>query len=820
MTWPVIARLGTHLAGGRDDLWVHQWTFWWVREALRQGQNPFFTPYLYSPVGASLTSHNIAWFNIALWLPLQAFFGRIPAYNLVFLAVVILNGFCMYLFAWEVFRANGMQSYGAALISGLIFGFWPYTLSHYDHANMMVVFWVPLTLLLLQRLILEAIPQKGEQAQQFQWWLILGTALSLAMIGITRWQLLIMSSPILVGYTIYLLWAFPAARNRTTLLGLLIVSGTALVVMAPLATPLVTDQFTREFPEDVFLDEAIWGRTDLLAYFVPSIHNGIWQDRVAPIYERFVVNQFYTPYLGFFTLLLSVVGVVRRWRQTWIWFFLALLTIILALGPELAVNGRSYPAIPMPYRLVEDFFFLRLIRRPDRLNIFLSLPVAMLAGWGMQVILEKISTQTIRRLALSAAVLLILLAYSPVPFATTAPETPQWLAQLEREGEDFGILDIPINDRSYDKWYMLYQTEHGLPIATGHVSRLPRESTAFLDSVPFLANLKENDQIPDPSVSDVGQQLTLLSDAGIKYLIVHKRFANEGLQAIWRDWMVAKPAYEDDELLVFNTALEAGKDFEFIHDLSGDIGLVKTNYAPAEGVQGGLIKIDSVWGTKGLPQHDLDVCFELVNNEKMTITRVCQALDDELPTSGWPVNDLRRGSYVLPVPVDIEPGNYDLVQTLSDPASGEQVGNTAVLGSVVIYPFFPEIETALRWQNGIQLLGLDVQENDGNLDITLYWQAEQPLENSYKTFLHFQNTDTGEIEAQSDTIPRNWTYPTTVWEAGEIVRDVISVPLDSLPQGSYSIVIGLYDELSGERLPLSTPADGHVDSYELTTWEH
>ena len=38
------SRLGTHLAGGRDDLWVHQWTFWWVREALRQGLNPFIHP--------------------------------------------------------------------------------------------------------------------------------------------------------------------------------------------------------------------------------------------------------------------------------------------------------------------------------------------------------------------------------------------------------------------------------------------------------------------------------------------------------------------------------------------------------------------------------------------------------------------------------------------------------------------------------------------------------------------------------------------------------------------------------------------------------
>lgn len=811
MTWPVIARLGTHLAGGRDDLWVHQWTFWWVREALRQGQNPFFTPYLYAPVGASLTSHNIAWFNIALWLPLQAFLGRVPAYNLVFLAVIILNGFCMYLFAWEVFR-----SHGAAFVTGLIFGFWPYTLSHYDHANMMVVFWVPLTLLFIHKLF----EHDADEPRNFQWWLVLGAALSLAMIGITRWQLLIMSSPILVGYTLYLLWSRPAARNRTMLLEMLIVSGIALVIMVPLAAPLVKDQFIREFPQDVFLDEAVWGRTDLLAYFVPSIHNSIWQARVAPVYENFVVNQFYTPYLGFTTLLLSAIGVIRRWRQTWIWLALALFYLVLALGPELAINGRAYPAIPMPYRLVEDFFFLRLIRRPDRLNLFLSLPLAMLAGWGTQSLLATISSTNGRRLALFTTALLIVLAYLPVPFATTQPRTPEWLLQLSSEESEDAILDIPLNDRSYDKWYMQYQTDHGRPMATGHVSRLPRESTEFLATVPFLANLEENDQIPDPDITNVGQQLRLLSDAGISYLIVHKQFANEGLQAIWRDWLVINPLHEDDDLVVYSTTLEAGRDFQFVNDLTGDIGLVEATFAPNEGIQQGAIKVNTVLGTTANPQEDLDLCLALIDSLSSVATRACQTLDTQVGTSAWTADDLRRGSYVLPIPAEVDPGDYELTLALANPQTGELVGNTVMLGNVTIHPFSPDIATKATWQDGISLLGSDMRENRDSLKVTLYWQAKQPLNDSYKVFIHFQDVETHEVIAQSDSIPRDWTYPTTEWQPGEIVRDVVSIPLDSLPESSYRVIVGLYDELSGERLPVATPDDSaQQDEFALTTWE-
>ena len=98
MTWPAAARLGTHLAGGREDLLIHQWTFWWVREALAQGENPFYTTYLYFPDGVSLTSHNIAWFNIALWLPLQYLVGETAAYSLLVILFYALNGFATYLF--------------------------------------------------------------------------------------------------------------------------------------------------------------------------------------------------------------------------------------------------------------------------------------------------------------------------------------------------------------------------------------------------------------------------------------------------------------------------------------------------------------------------------------------------------------------------------------------------------------------------------------------------------------------------------------------------------------------------------------------------
>jgi hypothetical protein len=92
MTWPVVARLNTHLIGTGDDMWVHYWNNWWVKQVLQQGGNVYYTPLLFHPTGVSLLYHNFAWVNIAIWLVLEPFVGGIAAYNLVHVLHIPLCG--------------------------------------------------------------------------------------------------------------------------------------------------------------------------------------------------------------------------------------------------------------------------------------------------------------------------------------------------------------------------------------------------------------------------------------------------------------------------------------------------------------------------------------------------------------------------------------------------------------------------------------------------------------------------------------------------------------------------------------------------------
>ena len=71
-------------------------------------------------------------------------------------------------------------------IAGLIAAFWPYNLSHPDHPNLILIGWLPLALLYLHRLFVAPNRRNALLAGLF-----------IALLGITRWQLLLMAAPLI-----------------------------------------------------------------------------------------------------------------------------------------------------------------------------------------------------------------------------------------------------------------------------------------------------------------------------------------------------------------------------------------------------------------------------------------------------------------------------------------------------------------------------------------------------------------------------------------------------------------------------------------------
>ncbi len=93
------------------------------------------------------------------------------------------------------------------------------------------------------------------------------------------------------------------------------------------------------------------------------------------------------------------------------------------------------------------------------------------------------------------------------------------------------------------------------------------------------------------------------------------------------------------------------------------------------------------------------------------------------------------------------------------------------------------------------------------LTVTLDWVTDGSAQGDYKIFVHVLNAD-GVNVAQADIRPGRGALPPGNWLPGGF-RDTINIALSAAPPGTYSVVMGLYNPNSQERLQ---PVGANVDS--------
>jgi len=87
------------------------------------------------------------------------------------------------------------------------------------------------------------------------------------------------------------------------------------------------------------------------------------------------------------------------------------------------------------------------------------------------------------------------------------------------------------------------------------------------------------------------------------------------------------------------------------------------------------------------------------------------------------------------------------------------------------------------------------------LRLTVYWLPEATTPSPYTVFVHLYNAGLGTL-TQRDIYPGEGTYPTTVWQAGRPFVDTfyLHLPANAPATSDAQILIGLYDEKTGQRL--------------------
>ena len=100
----------------------------------------------------------------------------------------------------------------------------------------------------------------------------------------------------------------------------------------------------------------------------------------------------------------------------------------------------------------------------------------------------------------------------------------------------------------------------------------------------------------------------------------------------------------------------------------------------------------------------------------------------------------------------------------------------------------------------------------GDLLLALRWESLQPVTYDYQVFVHLLNPAEEKL-AQRDGQPVQWLRPTSTWQPGEEIIDRYGLILPrDLPGGSYTVAVGLYDPVSGQRLPVSAgPRDYAIE---------
>ena len=118
----------------------------------------------------------------------------------------------------------------------------------------------------------------------------------------------------------------------------------------------------------------------------------------------------------------------------------------------------------------------------------------------------------------------------------------------------------------------------------------------------------------------------------------------------------------------------------------------------------------------------------------------------------------------------------------------------------------PAVPLAVDFGGMIDLMGADLppQAHAGvELPFTLHWQASAPVDFDYTAFAHLLDAQGNKV-AQLDWQPhdRMGVLPTSAWPRGWPVIDAqrLLLPAD-LPPGDYTLLVGLYNWQSGERLP-------------------
>jgi hypothetical protein len=518
LTWPLAGSLTTHLGAlqGPGDpylnLWILGWGMHaWITDPIGVLTGRVFDANIFFPARDALTYSDHFLLQALPLSPIYALTGdAVLCYNLLLIVSIALSGLAMHAYVRSI-----TASTPAAFLAGLAWACWPYRTAHLLHIQLQALYFLPLAMLFLHRLV------AGRRTRDA---VLLGVMAGLQAIASVYYGVMTMVA-IAVGGVVLAI-ATGQWRSRRLLGGLVLAALLGIVLVAPVLIPYRRSQEAQGFGRNLYeaanhsaavqsytqvpRSNALYGRTGTLTPRGP---------REGERNREGVEHQLFP---GLVILGLALIGVWTGWRRdarpiVILGCALVIVGAVLSFGPE-----GVRPLYAWLYDVVYGF---QAIRAPARFAVIAMLGLTLLAAIGMRAIARGAKAPPLptgrdrapfdgrggalapparaMRTGLIASAIIGLMAIeyvnTPLAFAPAPPrETAvgQWLKSAPTPG---AVLHLPLTVDIENTPFMVQSLEHWRPIVNGYSGQRPAFFPALVDALAdlpeptALATLKELD---------------------------------------------------------------------------------------------------------------------------------------------------------------------------------------------------------------------------------------------------------------------------------------------------------------------------------------
>jgi hypothetical protein len=500
-TRPLISDPGGDVLGGAGDTYLNMFIIDWVSHSIVHDPSNMFNAPMDYPNPYTLTYSDPQVMNSLIALPVLGITGDIVwAYSFVIIFSFILSGLAMFLLADHLIRDKL-----AALAAGVVFAFPLYKMAHIAHSNLLATGFIPLAFLCLHLFTERRKPV----------WAFLFAASAVATFLCSWAYGFFLSFAVLVYLVVFAIVKrkrlVKLARRKLTgaernsILVAVVWFVAAVIIAGLVLLPFAIPYLRQQKHDPTFVRSKAEVSTyspDVQDYLVAPENSFVWGSATSSLRANTVARGGTAErslFPGLLPVLFAIAGFIyllvrRKKRGNFVLYFYPVLLVLAAvvlLGTPLYLFGHKL-SIPMPYDLLYKLFpGFKAIRAPGRMDVIVLLALALLAGFGVKWVREKLKGKASIAVAVLIAALMFFelipghMLVAKVESKEKYPAAYHWLA-TQKVRQPTAVLPFPSYDPAspdvFDKseffnWEpprLLYDTVSWVPLVNGFSGFIPQ----------------------------------------------------------------------------------------------------------------------------------------------------------------------------------------------------------------------------------------------------------------------------------------------------------------------------------------------------------